>query len=280
MEDWPYLMFVVAGMYMAVSITHYFLLTTDPRKVGLPRPNQSEEPDPTVNYSGIVETEQDSDEEPIIASLNDTMVRGSGPLTHYTGAGGSEYLTNRRYSTRSAASEGRITWFEAITGPSVAVYALISFGVKFSIYAVLLWMPLLLGSELGYDLKTVGGILSLYEISACIGIIFWGTVSDKCNGRRSPVIFIAVLLSTIFFFLLGECFKEATKNTLTAMMIVLGFCLGSYHLLAVTIAADIGARYRGKKATSTISGIIDGAGGLGTATGSLAMSVVIDKFGF
>jgi len=100
-------------------------------------------------------------------------------------------------------SEGRITWMEALMGPSVALYALISFGVKFSIYAVLLWMPLLLGSELGYDMKTVGGMLSLYEISACIGIIFWGTVSDRCNGKRSPVIFIAVLLSCISFFVLG-----------------------------------------------------------------------------
>ena len=64
-------------------------------------------------------------------------------------------------------------------------------------------------------------------------------------------------------------------------MILLGFSLGSiYHLVNITCCADLGKEQRGKRATATISGIIDGCGSLGTGAGMFSLGIMIDHFGY
>ena len=64
-------------------------------------------------------------------------------------------------------------------------------------------------------------------------------------------------------------------------MIVLGFNLGSiYHIVNITCCADLGKEQRGKTATATISGIIDGCGSLGTGLGMLSLGFFIDTWGY
>lgn len=61
----------------------------------------------------------------------------------------------------------------------------------------------------------------------------------------------------------------------------LGFFLGSiYHIVNITCCADLGKEQRGKKATATISGIIDGFGSTGTGTGMFCLGIFIDNFGY
>ena len=49
-------------------------------------------------------------------------------------------------------------------------------------------------------------------------------------------------------------------------------------MLCVTCPADIGREQKTKKATSTITGIIDGIGTAGSGVGQLVLGVLIDKF--
>lgn len=62
-------------------------------------------------------------------------------------------------------------------------------------------------------------------------------------------------------------------------MFCLGFFLGSMlHMLCVTCPADIGREQKTKRATATITGIIDGIGTAGSGIGQLVLGVLIDKF--
>lgn len=62
---------------------------------------------------------------------------------------------------------------------------------------------------------------------------------------------------------------------------VLGFFLGSiYHIVNITCCADLGKEQHGKRATATISGIIDGFGSLGTGTGMFCLGFLIDALGY
>ena len=68
-------------------------------------------------------------------------------------------------------------------------------------------------------------------------------------------------------------------------MALLGFFLGStYHIINITCCADLGKEQTGKQATSTISGIIDGMGSLGSGLGMLTLGYTIEsldyQFGF
>ena len=72
-----------------------------------------------------------------------------------------------------------------------------------------------------------------------------------------------------------------SKTGLTVTMLFLGFFLGSiYHIVNVTCCADLGKEQRGKTATATISGIIDGMGSLGTGVGMFSLGHLIDKHGY
>ena len=66
-----------------------------------------------------------------------------------------------------------------------------------------------------------------------------------------------------------------------ATMIALGFSLGSiYHIVNITCCADLGKEQRGKTATATISGIIDGCGSTGTGVGMFCLGYFIDRWGY
>ena len=62
--------------------------------------------------------------------------------------------------------------------------------------------------------------------------------------------------------------QRASFFVLAVAMLIMGLCLGGlHHLLCVTCAADIGTSLQGRKGTSTVTGIIDGLGSLGTSIG-------------
>lgn len=61
----------------------------------------------------------------------------------------------------------------------------------------------------------------------------------------------------------------------------LGFPLGAtHHIVSITCSADLGKEQNGKRATGTISGIIDGFGSLGISIGMLSIGFLIDAWGY
>lgn len=64
-------------------------------------------------------------------------------------------------------------------------------------------------------------------------------------------------------------------------MFFFGFFLGSlHHLINITCAADLGRSVAGKKATATITGIIDACGNLGIGLSNLILGATIDALGW
>lgn len=49
--------------------------------------------------------------------------------------------------------EERIRWIDALCAPKVLLYGFTFFCIKFSIYAIVLWMPMFLSQSLDYDNK-------------------------------------------------------------------------------------------------------------------------------
>ena len=114
-----------------------------------------------------------------------------------------------------------------------------------------------------------------------IGAILLGYLSDKLYSRRSPIGMLSILVSTIVSFTITFKYKELSSGMFTTLMFFLGFFIGSlHHLICMTATADLGRQQKGKRATSTITGIIDGIGTTGSGLGQLVLGATIEYFGW
>lgn len=81
----------------------------------------------------------------------------------------------------------------------------------------------------------------------------------------------ACILSALIGVFLTVSYKETSQTILSICMVLLGLMIGGlHHLLCVTCSADLGqksAMESKKKATSAVTGIIDGLGSMGTSVG-------------
>ena len=157
---------------------------------------------------------------------------------------------------------------DALCIPNVLLYGFTFFCIKFAVYSLLLWMPLFLTEELNFSNSDIANIQSLYEVGTVIGAIILGFASDKFYSRRSPIGIFSIFVSIFISFYVTFNYKRISSNWLATLMFFLGFFIGSlHHLICMTATADLGRQQKGKKATSTITGIVDGIGTTGSGLG-------------
>lgn len=124
-------------------------------------------------------------------------------------------------------------------------------------------------------------MLTAYEIATLVGTCTLGPLTDLTYGKRSPVAIAAIIIASIVAFFLTFMYDTLSKGGMVWTMVALGFSLGSiYHIVNITCCADLGKEQRGKRATATISGIIDGCGSLGTGVGMFCLGFFIDNWGY
>ena len=154
--------------------------------------------------------------------------------------------------------------------PGVLSFGFAFFCAKFAVYSISLWLPSFLVKALDYAPRAAANVATAFSIGNFIGGFLLGWLSDLMYGRRTPVGMMAVLISSFASFTLYSLYKSATFSILVICLSMMGCCLGGlHHLLCVTCSADIGVsmQKQGLKGTSTVTGIIDGLGSLGTSLG-------------
>ena len=156
----------------------------------------------------------------------------------------------------------------ALRAPYVVMYGFCFFCVKFAVYAVLLWMPMYLKETYQFDNQKIANVISLYETGTIIGTIILGMLSDRNEGsRRSPTAIVAISIAFIISITFVVFFDSYPQTLWLVSMFFFGFFLGSiHHMIVITACADLGRRHSAR-ATSTITGIIDGIGSMGNGLG-------------
>ena len=111
----------------------------------------------------------------------------------------------------------------------------------------------------------------MLDIGAIFGSMTLGYISDKTYGKRSPVSFLAVVFASLIAFSLKFYVLDMPTAVFFIAMFMQGFFIsGLNNLISSACAADLGKQesLRGnERATSTVTGIIDGTGTLGSAVG-------------
>ena len=124
----------------------------------------------------------------------------------------------------------------------------------------------------------------MLDVGAIFGSMTLGYLSDKTYGKRSPVAFMAVIFASLIAFSLKFFVLEMPTAVLFVSMFMQGFFIsGLNNLISSACAADLGKQeaLRGNEhATSTVTGIIDGTGTLGSAVGQFIIGVTQRKWGW
>jgi sugar phosphate permease len=144
-----------------------------------------------------------------------------------------------------------------------------------AVFCLLLWLPTFLKTELKYDDSQVANLSTVIDLGAMLGSIALGLISDLMHGKRSPVALVAVIFASALSFTLTYTVYPMNENEQYWLFFVLMFLLGFFisglnNMISAACSADLGKQEALKgntKAISTVTGIIDGTGTMGTAAG-------------
>ena len=107
---------------------------------------------------------------------------------------------------------------------------------------MLLWLPTFLKeSSLQYTEQQVANLSTTIDLGAMFGSIALGLLSDLMYGKRSPVAFMALIMSVAVSFTLYEHVYTMSTLTIFFVMFLLGFFLsGLNNMISAACSADLG----------------------------------------
>jgi len=245
--EWYYSMVVCSGSLLILTLVMMKFLYITPTDAGL-----SEIPSPSVNLKEIK----------IASTMTDLDA-----VTHAVPApeteGETEQLQEKTEESRA------IGFWEAWKLPGVLLYAIVFTCVKAATSAILYWLPTYLKMTLGFQEETAN-LLAAMEIGQLLGVIGIGYASDKLKNR--PLVITSSLAgAVILFFTLSFMKSNEYLYTYTFLLFVGGvFVGGPGGLIVGALSSDLSSSNKSSegpkiKATSTITGIIDGSGSVGSA---------------
>lgn len=112
------------------------------------------------------------------------------------------------------------------------------------------------------------------DIGGLIGSAGIGFLSDLTYGKRSPVTMIALLLSCVILYALIISYAQITYTKLLIDIFFFGlFFQGVANTIVGACSADMGkgSGNKNEKAVSTVTGIIDGTGSIGSSIGQFSV---------
>lgn len=112
---------------------------------------------------------------------------------------------------RIEEAQERIKFFEALCVPKVLLTGLTIFFLKLAVYALMLWMPMFLGQQLGFKNTQIANIQTSYEVGVIFGTLILGYVSDKIYSRRSPVLMNSVFFSSLISFMIYQYYLRFSQ---------------------------------------------------------------------
>ncbi len=188
----------------------------------------------------------------------------------------------------------RLSMLQIVWIPGVVTYALCFSCLKALNYTLFFWLPLYLDAMIGDDIVADNVSIS-FDVGQIIGGVVVGVLSDRVR-RRSPVLFVSMLLATVPVFIFAADSKSIA--VLFTLCIFSGLFIGGllhfdvsmtqfdwlfvekgpYNLIPSVIAQDLSqmAELKGNaSAIGTIAGFINGAGSFCAALLQFVVPVIL-----
>ena len=141
---------------------------------------------------------------------------------------------------------------------------------------VLDWGPKFLTEDRGMDIKGAAWSVAVFELSAIVGTIVSGWVTDKLfNGKGARTCFFALLFACVFLAIFAFC-PDLPVVVSTIMLAISGFCIYGPQALIGICAAN----HATKEASATANGLTGICGYVGSALSAIGVGLIADNFGW
>lgn len=168
-----------------------------------------------------------------------------------------------------------LSYIEIISLPGVLTYCICFSCLKALNYTLFFWLPLYLDDMLSSDIQA-DNISMSFDFGQIIGGLIIGFYSDKIL-KRSPILFISMLIATIPVFLFAIDSKSI--GVLFFLCLLSGLFIGGpYNLIPSAIAQDLSQiqQLKGNKSViASIAGLINGSGSFCAATIQFFVPVIL-----
>ncbi|HKY35622.1 MAG TPA: MFS transporter [Polyangiaceae bacterium] len=161
-----------------------------------------------------------------------------------------------------------------VRNPLLWCYGMSYFFIKFTRYALQLWLPFYLQKQVGYAVDVANTVASAFEGGGFLGVIAIGTLSDRL-GR---VALSALSLVGLSLALLGATlFVGHTTWVNVIILALIGACLfAPDSILCGAAAQDAG----GAHAVSMATGFVNGVGSIGALLVGLTLPAFAKSHGW
>ena len=173
---------------------------------------------------------------------------------------------------KSSMAKRGIRFAEAWKIPRVLPYALTYACVKLLTYGMLFWLPFFLTKKFNLTGETVGIMTATFAIGGITGGSLSGWLTDHMKGNRSIVLMpmLALTLPLLFLFEIGS------NDTIWMFYVIIPLTgvmnAGASNLMSSAVPADLAERCETtgtEEAKGTVTGIMNGTGALGAASGGV-----------
>jgi sugar phosphate permease len=178
-------------------------------------------------------------------------------------------------STQQArAEERRLAQRAVIRNPVLWCYGASYFFIKFTRYALQLWLPYYLQKQVGYGAATATAVASAFEGGGFLGVIAIGALSDRLGRvRLSALSLLGLALSLLAA---TQLVGDSIAVNVLVLSLVGAFLFAPDSILCGAAAQDAG----GHHAVSMATGFVNGVGSMGALIVGLTLPAMAKSYGW
>jgi MFS transporter, OPA family, sugar phosphate sensor protein UhpC len=174
------------------------------------------------------------------------------------------------------ASERRLAQRAVLKNPVLWSYGASYFFIKFTRYALALWLPFYLQEQLGYAVDKANNVAAAFEGGGLFGVIALGALSDRLSWGRVRLSAMSLLGLAVALFAAAKLVGDSTWLNVLLLALVGAFLFAPDSILCGAAAQDAG----GHRAVSMATGFVNGVGSLGALIEGLTLPTLAEHFGW
>jgi MFS transporter, OPA family, sugar phosphate sensor protein UhpC len=174
------------------------------------------------------------------------------------------------------AAERRLAQHAVLRNPVLWSYGASYFFIKFTRYALALWLPFYLQEQLGYAVDKASNVAAAFEGGGFVGVVALGALSDKLSWGRVRLSAASLLGLALALFAAAKLIGDDTWLNVLLLALVGAFLFAPDSILCGAAAQDAG----GRQAVSMATGFVNGVGSTGALLEGLILPPLTRRFGW
>jgi len=177
------------------------------------------------------------------------------------------------------AASGKANWFSLLQRPNTWFMMLGAFGIFYTVWVYLTWLPSYLQTSRGFSLSKTGWIAALPFLCGIGGVLLGGWISSRLvargwptiRARKLPIVAGAVLAAAA---VLPVAYVQ--NDTLSIVLLCLGYFASQIPIGCIwTLASDVAERHL----VASLGAIQNFGGFLGAAVAPIVTGAILQRTG-